>query len=169
MLLINLIPWKLFLYNRLLSSFAHIFLWGQSGPGGPRRVTSFPLALALQACLPFWCFSDTLPVQWFVFRKLDSDYFCFCFVNFLPHFLFLWSNYRKWGSSWLLLLSIDFRWAKTRPYSLSHLKHFPSLSFHYRLPVGIVGTPLGWYDDISSSAVGAGTGAAQLEGRAFVE
>jgi hypothetical protein len=38
---------------------------------------------------PFGCFNDTLLAQGFVFRKPGTDCFCFCSVNFLPHFLFL--------------------------------------------------------------------------------
>lgn len=78
MLLINLIPWKLFLYNRLLSSFAHIFLWGQSGPGGPRSVTSFPLALALHAAFRFdvlmipSLFSDLCSGSWTVITFVSA-------------------------------------------------------------------------------------------------
>lgn len=38
--------------------------------------------------------------QWFVFRKLGWDYFCFCFVNFFPHFLFFTGLVQEM-SSWL--------------------------------------------------------------------
>lgn len=51
-------------------------------------------------CLPFRLMIPLL-AEWFVFRKLGRDYFCFCFVNFLPHFLFLLALSRKWGGSWL--------------------------------------------------------------------
>lgn len=47
-----LIPWKLSLYNKLVSSFAHIFLWRKSGLDGPRSVTSFSSGLG-SPCLPF--------------------------------------------------------------------------------------------------------------------
>lgn len=105
---LELIPWKLCLYNRLVFSFAHSFIWGQSprhrhnlGLVDPEVSLPFLWLWLTMPAFPFWCFNDTLPAQWFVFRKLGSDYFCFCFANFLPHFLFLPSSYRKWGSSWL--------------------------------------------------------------------
>lgn len=50
-------------------------------------------------CLPFRLMILLL-AQWFVFRKLGCDYFCFCFVNFLPP-LPIFTGLVQEMSSWL--------------------------------------------------------------------
>lgn len=47
------------------------------------------------------------------------------------------------------LLSTDFRWQRIRPNRLSHVQHFPPLSFHYLLPLGVLGTFHDWFEMMS--------------------